>query len=127
MAWFKREKTIAASDGGERHMRTEGLWLKCDACKQIIWKKDIEGNQNVCPKCGAHWRIDAVERLKYLFDGDYEVFDTDLTSSDPLNFVDSKPYQKRLASMREPTLPSHPPFSPPAPPDNRPAHPPPPT
>jgi acetyl-CoA carboxylase carboxyl transferase subunit beta len=103
MAWFKREKTIATSEEGERHMRTEGLWLKCDECKQIIWKKDIEGNQNVCPKCGAHWRIDAVERLKYLFDGDYELFDTDLTSSDPLNFVDSKPYQERLASMREAT------------------------
>src|SRR3981081_4390273 len=103
MAWFKREKTIAASEAGERHMRPEGLWLKCDSCKQIIWKKDIEGNQNVCPKCGAHWRIDAVERLKYLFDGDYELFDTDLTSSDPLRFVDSKPYQERLASMREAT------------------------
>ncbi len=103
MAWFKREKTIATSEEGERHMRTEGLWLKCDECKQIIWKKDIEGNQNVCPKCGAHWRIDAIQRLKYLFDGDYELFDTDLTSSDPLNFVDSKPYQERLASMREAT------------------------
>ena len=57
----------------------------------------------MCPKCGAHWRIDAIERLKYLFDGEYELFDSDLTSSDPLGFVDSKPYQERLASMRAAT------------------------
>src|SRR6266852_8075393 len=103
MSWFKREKSAATAEQGVRHMRTEGLWLKCEGCRQIIWKKDLEDNQSVCPKCGAHWRIDAVERLKYLFDGDYELFDTDLTSSDPLNFVDSKPYQERLASMREAT------------------------
>jgi len=84
-------------------MRTEGLWLKCEGCKQIIWKKDLEDNQSVCPKCGAHSRIDAVTRLRYLFDSDYEVFDTDLTSSDPLAFVDSKPYSERLASMRAAT------------------------
>ena len=45
------------------HMRTEGLWLKCEGCRQIIWKKDLEDNQSVCPKCGAHSRIDAVARL----------------------------------------------------------------
>jgi acetyl-CoA carboxylase carboxyl transferase subunit beta len=103
MSWFKREKSIAAPESGERHMRTEGLWLKCEGCRQIIWKKDLEDNQSVCPKCGAHSRIDAVARLKYLFDGDYELFDTDLTSSDPLAFVDSKPYSERLASMQEAT------------------------
>jgi len=103
MAWFKREKSIAPTEDGERHMRTEGLWIKCDGCRQIIWKKDIDDNQSVCPKCGAHSRIDAVSRLRYLFDGDYEVFDRELTSSDPLVFVDSKPYRERLASMQEAT------------------------
>src|SRR6266403_4535930 len=103
MSWFKREKSIGAAEQGTRHMRTEGLWLKCEGCKQIIWKKDLEDNQSVCPKCGAHSRIDAVSRLKYLFDGDYEVFDSDLTSSDPLGFVDSKPYSERLASMQAAT------------------------
>lgn len=103
MAWFKREKTIASAGGEERVMRTEGLWLKCDGCRQIIWKKDLEDNQSVCPKCGAHSRIDAVSRLKYLFDGDYELFDVQLTSSDPLAFVDSKPYSERLAAMQEAT------------------------
>ena len=103
MSWFKREKSITAPDEGKRHMRTEGLWLKCDGCRQIIWKKDIEDNQGVCSKCGAHSRIDAVTRLKYLFDGDYELFDVELTSSDPLAFVDSKPYSERLTAMQEAT------------------------
>src|SRR5260370_27711061 len=95
MSCCKREKSNQA-DAGERHMRTEGLWLKCESCRQIIWKKELEANQSVCPKCGAHSRIDATLRLKYLFDGDYETFDTALTSSDPLGFVDSQPYSHRL-------------------------------
>src|SRR5260221_13758630 len=103
MSWFKREKSTATAEQGARHMRTEGLWLKCEGCKQIIWKKDLEDNQSVCPKCGAHSRIDALTRLRYLFDSDYEVFDTDLTSSDPLAFVDSKPYSERLTSMQAAT------------------------
>src|SRR5258707_7494253 len=103
MSWFKCEKSSAAAEQGARHMRTECLWLKCEGCKQIIWKKDLEDNQSVCPKCGAHSRIDAVTRLRYLFDGEYEVFDSQLTSSDPLAFVDSKPYSERLASMQAAT------------------------
>jgi acetyl-CoA carboxylase carboxyl transferase subunit beta len=103
MAWFKREKSTAAPDTGARHVRTEGLWLKCEGCRQIIWKKDLEDNQSVCPKCGIHSRVDAVSRLRYLFDGDYELLDKDLTSSDPLGFVDSKPYSERLTSMQAAT------------------------
>src|SRR5207245_5048868 len=101
MSWFKREKSVATAEQGVRHMRTEGLWLKCEGCKQIIWKKDLEDNQSVCPKCGAHSRVDAVTRLTFLFDGDYEVFDSALTSSDPLGFVDLKNYSERFASMQE--------------------------
>src|SRR5258707_9997831 len=103
MSWFKREKSIASPDEGKRPMRTEGLWIKCDGCRQIVWKKDIEDNQHVCPKCGAHSRIDAATRLRYLFDGDYELFDSELTSSDPLAFVDSKPYGDRLAANQAAT------------------------
>src|SRR5436309_10479398 len=103
MSWFKREKSIATPEQGARTMRTEGLWLKCEGCRQIIWKKDLEDNQSVCPKCGAHSRIDAATRLRYLFDGDYEVYDPNLTSSDPLGFVDSKPYSERLAAMQAAT------------------------
>ena len=107
MSWFKRDKTPGQSakqpENGERKVRTEGLWQKCDSCRQIIWKKDLETNGGVCPKCGNHFRIDALTRLKLLFDGDYETFDSDLASSDPLAFVDSKRYSDRLVANRQAT------------------------
>ena len=103
MSWFKREKTISSPEASERRVRTEGLWQKCEGCRQIVWKKDLEDNFYVCTKCGTHSRIDVLTRLRYLFDGEYEVFDKDLTSSDPLAFVDSKPYSERLASMQQST------------------------
>jgi acetyl-CoA carboxylase carboxyl transferase subunit beta len=107
MSWFKRERPAAVPPGaeqGERHVRTEGLWSKCEGCRQIIWKKEFDSNWNVCPKCATHSRLDAATRLKLLLDsGDYEQFDAGLASSDPLGFVDSKPYRERLASMREAT------------------------
>ena len=104
MAWFKREKSIATPDGEERVMRTEGLWLKCDGCRQIIWKKDLEENLNVCPKCEKHFRIDARTRLAQLLDDNqYETFDGNLVSTDPLKFVDLKPYSKRLRRAQEDT------------------------
>jgi acetyl-CoA carboxylase carboxyl transferase subunit beta len=100
MSWFKRDKSPHPSQHEPKSVRTEGLWHKCEGCRQIIWKKDIEENLSVCPKCGAHSRIDAATRLKLLFDGDFELFDPGLTSSDPLGFVDSKPYGERLAAMQ---------------------------
>jgi acetyl-CoA carboxylase carboxyl transferase subunit beta len=107
MSWFKRDKppgeTAKQPENGERKVRTEGLWQKCDGCRQIIWKKDLESNAGVCPKCGHHFRIDALTRLKLLFDCDYETFDNDLISADPLGFVDSKPYRDRLVANRQAT------------------------
>ncbi len=99
MAWFTREKTSLKTEEGERKVRTEGLWLKCEHCGEIIWRKALEDNLQVCPKCGHHDRIDARTRLIMLFDGGkFEEFDTQLVSSDPLEFVDSRTYKKRLAS-----------------------------
>src|SRR5512140_1416950 len=108
MSWFKRDKgdddKLPKLTDQERRVKTEGLWQKCEGCRQIIWKKDLEANWNVCPKCGLHTRIDAVTRLKLLLDdGVYEEFETDLRSSDPLGFVDSKPYHERLKSMQQAT------------------------
>ena len=96
MTWFKRQSgEIDAA--GERKVRTEGLWVKCDNCRQIIWKKDLEENLNVCPKCDKHFRIDARTRLAQLLDeGRYDVFDSNLASTDPLKFVDLKAYSSRL-------------------------------
>jgi acetyl-CoA carboxylase carboxyl transferase subunit beta len=104
MSWFKREdEKKPKPDESGRRVKTEGLWLKCEGCREIIWKKDLEANHNVCPKCGAHSRIDALARLELLLDGPYEQFDRDLASSDPLEFVDQRPYRERLAATQEAT------------------------
>ena len=103
MTWFKRE-SVELDTSGEKKIRTEGLWVKCEQCRQIIWKKDLEENLNVCPKCGKHFRIDAPTRLANLFDnGEYETFSEGLRSTDPLKFVDLKPYSERLAKAQEET------------------------
>jgi acetyl-CoA carboxylase carboxyl transferase subunit beta len=103
MAWFKRESG-ELDNSGEKTVRTEGLWVKCEGCRQIIWKKDLEENLNVCPKCDKHFRIDARTRLAQLLDdGQYEVFDGNLSSTDPLKFVDLKPYSSRLRQAQEDT------------------------
>jgi acetyl-CoA carboxylase carboxyl transferase subunit beta len=108
MSWFKRDKgdddKLPKVNDKDRKVRTEGLWQKCEGCRQIIWKKDLETNWNVCTKCGTHSRIDAATRLKLLLDeGEYQRYDTTLRSSDPLDFVDSKPYRDRLTGMQAST------------------------
>jgi acetyl-CoA carboxylase carboxyl transferase subunit beta len=103
MAWFKRQ-SVELDTSGEKKVRTEGLWVKCDSCRQIIWKKDLEDNLNVCPKCDKHFRIDARTRLAQLLDNnDYEVDDTNIASTDPLKFVDLKPYASRLKAAKAET------------------------
>ncbi|MGC1498835.1 MAG: acetyl-CoA carboxylase, carboxyltransferase subunit beta [Terriglobales bacterium] len=103
MTWFKRQSG-EIDTGGDKKVRTEGLWVKCDNCRQIIWKKDLEDNLNVCPKCDKHFRIDARTRLAQLLDDNqYEVFDSDLVSTDPLKFVDLKPYSSRLKQAKADT------------------------
>jgi acetyl-CoA carboxylase carboxyl transferase subunit beta len=103
MVWFKRESTeIQTSE--EKRVRTEGLWVKCDSCRQIIWKKELEENLKVCPKCNFHFRIDARARLALLLDeGSYEIEDSKLASTDPLNFSDTRPYKTRLQKSQEET------------------------
>jgi len=103
MAWFKREQAdIDAS--GEKRVKTEGLWVKCDQCRQIIWKKDLDQNLNVCPKCDRHFRIDARTRLALLLDDrQYQTEDGNLVSTDPLKFTDLKPYADRLKRAKQET------------------------
>jgi len=103
MAWFKRQSG-ELDTSGEKKVRTEGLWVKCDDCRQIIWKKDLEDNLNVCTKCGRHFRIDARTRLALLLDDvQYETFDNNLASTDPLGFVDLKSYASRLEQAKTDT------------------------
>lgn len=102
MSWWKRDKPSLTPEDGHRHVKTEGLWTKCEGCDQIIWRKALDDGLQLCPKCGYHFRIDAHTRLTYLFDdGYFEQFDASMTSTDPLEFVDSRPYKERLVGMRQ--------------------------
>ena len=94
MAWFKKTKEIRTDKKGKT---PEGLWVKCDGCKEIIYKKEIEKNLKICPKCNYHFRISARERLKLLVDeGSFVEIDENLSSVDPLHFKDSISYKERL-------------------------------
>ena len=102
MDWFKLPKKVAKVSEQERHIRTEGLWIKCDSCRQIIWRKELDETLQCCPKCGHHFRIDARTRLTFLLDnGEWVEHDQTLASTDPLGFVDAKPYKVRLAATQK--------------------------
>jgi acetyl-CoA carboxylase carboxyl transferase subunit beta len=102
MSWFKREGTeIETSD--EKRVRTEGLWIKCDGCRQIIRKADLDANLQVCPKCQRHFRLDARSRIANLLEPGYELVDLELKSTDPLEFTDLKSYKDRLKKAQEAT------------------------
>jgi acetyl-CoA carboxylase carboxyl transferase subunit beta len=104
MSWFKREASKLQPTDEDKRVRTEGLWVKCDGCRQIIWKKDLEENLNVCPKCNQHFRIDARTRLAILYDNaDWEESETDIASTDPLGFADVKAYKDRLRKSQAET------------------------
>jgi len=104
MAWFKKEKTPRVATGDRKITIPEGLWVKCDNCKEIIYKKEVARNANVCPKCNYHFRISARERLDTMYDdGLYREFDTDIAPTDALGFVDTKPYAARLEGYQKAT------------------------
>ena len=102
MAWFKREDNEIVIER-RKTVRTEGLWIQCGSCRQAIFKKDLEGNLNVCPKCGHHFRIDARWRIAMLLEPGYKLVDLELRSTDPLDFTDLKRYKHRLAEARRKT------------------------
>jgi acetyl-CoA carboxylase carboxyl transferase subunit beta len=107
MSWFKREdgEFEGPDNNGdeEKRVRTEGLWTKCPGCRQAIFNPDLRANLNVCPKCQYHFKIGARQRLDLLLEPGYQLVDGGLRSTDPLNFVDLKPYKQRLIRAREET------------------------
>src|SRR6201985_1563000 len=103
MAWFKRQDNEIENSSQEKRVRTEGLWVKCEGCGQLIFKAEMEGNQQVCPKCGQHHKIDARSRIATLLEPGYELVDLELKSTDPLNFYDVKSYKSRLVKAQEST------------------------
>jgi acetyl-CoA carboxylase carboxyl transferase subunit beta len=102
MSWFRREENKIEGDG-ESRVRTEGLWTKCGSCGQIIWKAELDANLQVCPKCGFHFKMGALARIESLLEPGYELVDGNLQSTDPLKFVDLKPYAGRLKKAQQDT------------------------
>jgi len=100
MAWFKRDKGIIP----KKVKTPEGLWVKCNSCKEIIYRKEVDRNLKVCPKCNYHFRISASERISLLVDeGSFVEIEKEMESVDPLNFKDLQPYKERLAEAQRKT------------------------
>ncbi len=102
MTWFKREDSRIINDD-TKTVRTEGNWIKCPRCGAALFKPDLEANLKVCGKCGYHFQFSARERIENLLEPGFELVDNDLSSTDPLQFTDLKPYQQRLAEAQKKT------------------------
>lgn len=101
MAWFKKKEQAAIA---KKVKVPEGLWVKCNSCKEIIYRKEVEKNLKVCPKCNYHFRISAMERISLLVDEDsFEEMGQNLVSKDPLNFKDQIPYKDRIRESQKKT------------------------
>jgi acetyl-CoA carboxylase carboxyl transferase subunit beta len=104
MSWFKRDKPKIDEqvDDEERKVKTEGIFVKCPECDNSLYKRELVENLQVCSHCSYHFRLGARERLDTLFDdGKYEQLDEEVTSGDPLEFVDTKPYKDRIEAAKE--------------------------
>jgi acetyl-CoA carboxylase carboxyl transferase subunit beta len=103
MAWFWKRR-----EPGDRPPRKavipEGLWIKCDSCKETVYRAEVDRAGRVCPKCRYPFRIGARERIAGLLDeGSFEEREADVRSRDPLKFKDTKKYTDRLKAAREKT------------------------
>ena len=106
MSWLEKllPSKIQQTDPADRRTVPEGLWVKCPSCETVLYKNDLEENQNVCPKCSHHHRITARKRLDAFLDpeGRYEI-GQEVLPMDPLKFKDSRKYPERLKEALENT------------------------
>lgn len=103
MPWFKKtKKPKAVRPEDDRGSKVpEGLWVKCTACKEIVYSKELERSSRICPKCNHHFRIDAETRINLLLDEGWEELYTQVSPTDPLSFKDTKPYKDRLKQYQK--------------------------
>src|SRR5215470_19849196 len=105
--WFRKDKAPKEPREQKTSKVPEGLWVKCEGCREILYNKELARNFKICPKCGHHFRLSAPERLRLLFDDEkYVEIDGGLRSSDPLKFRDSKKYRDRLRDAEASVGPS---------------------
>jgi acetyl-CoA carboxylase carboxyl transferase subunit beta len=103
MAWFRRDPEDTRGTP-KKVVIAEGLWIKCESCKEIMYRAEVEKAGRVCPKCHYPFRITARERIGALADGGtFEEYQAALSSVDPLGFRDTKRYRDRLRSARQKT------------------------
>ena len=103
MAWFKKQKTTEP-EAPKRSKVSEGMWLKCNNCREIVFRKEVERNNKVCPKCDYHFPISVMERIALLADfGTFKEWDAELGPQDPLSFQDTKTYKERVKAQQEKT------------------------
>ena len=105
MTWFKKGEEEKEERGKREELKpSDQLWVKCNSCNEIIYRKVIERNFQVCPKCNYHFQIPARRRIESIADpGTFVEYDTDLVSADPLEFKDSKRYPLRVKESQEKT------------------------
>jgi len=104
MSWFKREHKPLESDPDKPSRVPEGLWVRCEACKEMMFAKAVNENSGVCPKCNYHFPQPARQRLDAIFDeGKYEEIDAAIAPTDPLGFKDSKSYKDRIKASQAKT------------------------
>ncbi len=102
MGWFKRSKPDDSKGSSVNIM--EGMWIKCTVCRAIIFKREVERNLKVCPKCSYHFPMSIDERVQLLADaGTFQEWDADLVPIDPLEFEDTQPYQVRVHNAQRKT------------------------
>lgn len=104
MSWFSRKKPKIeeVANEEERKVKTEGIFVKCPECDNALYKRELKESLQVCTHCDYHFRFGARERLDTLYDnGEYEKLDEEITSTDPLNFVDTKPYKDRIEAAKK--------------------------
>jgi len=103
MAWFKKQKS-SETETPKRSKIAEGMWLKCNHCREIVYRKEVDRNNKVCPKCDYHFPISVMERITLLVDfGTFKEWDADLGPQDPLSFHDTKSYKDRVKAQQEKT------------------------
>lgn len=102
MDWFKKKKGISAAV--EKKSIPDGLWIKCDNCGEIIYRRELQKRMYVCPKCEHHFRISSKEYIEYYFEpGSFKEFNSQIEPIDPLKFKDSKKYSERLKEAQKKT------------------------
>jgi acetyl-CoA carboxylase carboxyl transferase subunit beta len=98
----RKERLQRIEPSQERTVKTEGVFIKCEGCNTVLYRKDVDDHLHVCTKCGYHFKISARQRLAMLFDeARYVELHGNLISTDPLTFVDKKSYRQRLAEMQK--------------------------